>query len=143
MEHVKKSAILPYSAKAMYDLVNDIEQYPQFLPWCSAAKIHSREDHEITASLTLKKGGLHKSFTTRNELMPHRQIEMHLINGPFKHLYGLWLFQETDAGHCCISVDISYSFDSRIMAMMIGPVFGHIANTLLSAFVEQAHEAHK
>lgn len=142
MEHVIKSATLPYTAQSMYDLVNDITNYPEFLPWCQAAKIIERHDHEITASLTLSKGGVHKSFTTRNELTPHKQIEMHLVNGPFKHLHGLWQFTETDASHCHIQVDLSYAFDSRIIAMMIGPVFGHIANTLLQAFIDRAHELH-
>lgn len=143
MEHVTRSETVPYPAKAVYDLVNDIQKYPEFLPWCTAAKIHSQHENEIVASLTLSKSGIHKSFTTRNELVPCKRIEMHLVNGPFKHLYGLWTFQEDEQQHCTVKVDISYAFDSRIIAMMVGPVFNRIANTLLEAFVERAHQVCK
>jgi len=142
METVSKSETIPYSAKAMYSLVNDVESYPEFLPWCHAVQIHNQDEQEVTASLTLSKGGINKSFTTRNELTPHSHMEMHLVEGPFKHLHGIWNFEEVDNGHCHVSVDITYDFNSRIMAMMLGPVFHHIADTLLKAFVTRAHELH-
>ncbi len=140
MKHVTKSATVPHTAASLYNLVNDINKYPEFLPWCSASKITSQHSNEIVASMTLHKGGLQKSFTTRNELIPYHRIEMHLINGPFKHLYGLWTFEEDNKHHCKVQIDITYAFDNTLIAMMIGPVFNRIANTLLDAFVQRAHE---
>lgn len=138
METVSKSEVLPYSAEQMFGLVNDIARYPEFLPWCTSATIHTQTNAEIIASLVLQKGHIHKGFTTRNELTPYSKMEMHLIDGPFKHLHGLWQFETVDQTHCRVSVDITYAFNSRIIAMMLGPVFHHVADTLLNAFVARA-----
>ena len=98
MEVVHRTARVPYSTQQMYALVNDIEAYPEFLPWCVAAHVESRTDEEIIAGLTLEKGGVRKRFTTRNVLDHGSKLEMHLVEGPFKHLYGVWTFVDISDG---------------------------------------------
>ncbi len=122
----------------LYRLVADIETYPQFLPWCSAARILTSAPGKVQASLTLSKGGLSKSFVTENILHPFNEIEMHLISGPFKHLEGVWTF-EPENGGTRVALHLEFSFDNRLIAMMIGPLFQPVANTLLEAFVAQAN----
>jgi ribosome-associated toxin RatA of RatAB toxin-antitoxin module len=140
MEIVHRSAQVPYSAQAIYTLVNDIEAYPQFLPWCVDAIVHERDEQHILASLTLEKGGFRKRFTTQNQLESNRRLEMHLVEGPFKHLYGVWTFEPEGDEACLVTVALEFDFSSRIIAMLIGPLFQHAANTLLDAFVERAHQ---
>lgn len=143
MERIERTAIVPYSAQAVYALVSDIERYPDFLPWCRSATIHSRTETQVEASLELAKGSISKSFTTRNELIPGRQMEMHLLNGPFKHLYGIWTFEPLSEHASKVSVCLEFSFSSKILELAIGPVFNHIANTLLDAFVQRAGQVCK
>ena len=93
MHAIQKSAIIPYSQKQMFDLVNAVEDYPKFLQWCEASEILSRNKDEVIATLHLSTGGFKKSFTTRNLLSPHKMIEIQLMDGPFKHLEGFWRFE--------------------------------------------------
>ena len=140
MEKVSRSAAVPYSAKCLYDLVNDVESYPQFLPWCGGAKILEKSSSEIVASVEISKGAMRKTFTTQNTLHPHDRIEMKLVSGPFKTLHGIWQFEALDENTCRVSLDLEFDFSNRVIAMVVGPVFHHIANTLLDAFVERAHQ---
>ncbi len=139
MEVVKKSMWLPYAREDLFKLVADIEGYPQFLPWCSGAKILKRFPGGVEASLTLHKGSISKSFVTRNLIRENEKIEMHLVSGPFKHLYGVWTFEAKDAG-VTIGLEMEFSFDNRLIAMMVGPLFKPVTNTLLEAFVQRAGE---
>ncbi len=139
MEKVSKKMWVPYARAEVYHLVADIESYADFLPWCAAAKVLKRWEGGVEASLTLKKGGLSKSFVTRNLETLNEKIEMHLVSGPFKHLYGVWLFQDRDDG-VEVSLDLEFSFDNKLIAMMIGPLFQAIANTLLEAFMQRAEK---
>jgi ribosome-associated toxin RatA of RatAB toxin-antitoxin module len=140
MERIARSALVPYSAEAVYQLVSDIERYPEFLPWCKSAVIHSKTAEWVEASLELSKGSISKSFTTKNHLKPNREMEMHLVNGPFKHLYGIWNFEPLSENACKVSVCLEFSFNSKILELAIGPVFNHIANNLLEAFCERAKQ---
>jgi ribosome-associated toxin RatA of RatAB toxin-antitoxin module len=137
LEVVHKKMWVPYAREAVYQLIADIEAYASFLPWCAASKVLRRWEGGVEASLTLKKGGLSKSFITRNLETLNERIEMHLISGPFKHLYGVWQFVDKDNG-VEVSLDLEFSFDNKLIAMMIGPVFQPVANTLLEAFMARA-----
>ena len=141
MNHVYRQALVPYSAQQMYDLVNDINHYPQFLPWCKTAHVRAQTSEEITATLVLAKGGIHKAFTTRNRLTPTDRIDIDLVDGPFKHLTGHWRFQEQANGGCLVSVDLEFEFSSRILSMLLEPIFQEIAQTLVSAFTERARKS--
>lgn len=135
---INKSALVPYSPEQMYALVDDIMDYPQFLPWCHSAEEHHRTNEHVEASLEIAHSGLHKSFTTRNELHPHQRIEMSLVKGPFKTLKGIWRFEPLGDEGCKVSLDMEFEFSSKLMGMTFGPLFGKIAGTLVDSFIERA-----
>lgn len=135
---INKSALVPYNPDQMYALVDDITAYPQFLPWCHHAEEHHRSDEHVEASLEVAHSGLHKSFTTRNVLYPHKCIEMSLVQGPFKTLKGIWRFEALGDEGCKVSLDMDFEFSSKLMGMTFGPIFSKIASTLVDSFIERA-----
>ncbi|MBK8163011.1 MAG: type II toxin-antitoxin system RatA family toxin [Gammaproteobacteria bacterium] len=140
MPVINRSALVPYSAAEMYALVDDIETYPQFLPWCRSAREWTRGADEVKASIELHRGGIHKTFTTLNRLQKDKMIEMRLVEGPFHHLEGFWRFETLGAAASRVSLDLEYEFSSHLLRLAIGPVFSQIANTLVDAFCERAAE---
>lgn len=142
MPVVNKSALLPYSAEEMYTLVNDIESYPQFLPWCKSSTILSVNADEIKASLDLSRSGVNKSFTTLNRLQKNKMIEMRLVDGPFKHLEGFWRFESLNESACKVMFDMEFEFSSKLLSMTVGPVFSQITSTLVDAFSKRAVEVY-
>ncbi len=134
MTTIRKSALLPYSAGEMYALVADIEAYPKFLPWCGGARILSRENESVTAAIDIAYGGVHKTFTTRNNGRPAELMEMSLVEGPFRHLLGYWRFTPLDEHACKVSFDLDFEFASKMLGLVIGPVFHHIANGMVESF---------
>lgn len=139
MPHIKKSALVPYTQEQMYQLVDQVELYPQFIPWCSETKVLKRSPTEVEASLCLAQGGIKKSFTTRNHLNPHDLIELRLIHGPFKHLEGHWRFIPEAEG-CRVCLDLEFEFSSHWLAVLFAPIFNQAANTLVDVFCKRAHE---
>ena len=138
MKVVRKSALVPYSAQDMYNLVKDVERYPEFLPWCGGAQIHERLDDGVVASVEINKGKLHKSFTTRNHFTQDREITLQLVDGPFSELKGAWNFEPISDMGCRVSLYLEFDFNSTLASMTIGPVFNLIADRLLDAFVDEA-----
>ena len=138
MTTVSRSALVPYSASEMYALVDDIENYPQFLPWCKSAKVFSRNADEVRASIELARGGIQRAFTTCNRLQPGKMIEVRLVEGPFHHLDGFWRFDALKDQACKVSLDMDFEFSNRILSMTIGPIFGQIVNSLVDSFCTRA-----
>jgi len=138
MTVVNKSALLQYQAQEMFDLVDDIESYPDFLPWCKSSKVWSRDEYEVKASIELSRGVVNKTFTTLNRNQPGKMIEIRLIDGPFKHLEGFWRFETLNDKACKVKLDLEYEFSNRILKMTVGPVFDRIANSLMDAFCQRA-----
>ncbi len=138
MQHIHKSALVPYKVEQMFDLVNDLERYPEFLPWCKEAKILKQEGNQVEARLTLAVKGLEKSFTTRNPIEHNRSIEMHLLNGPFKQLYGHWEFQALGESGCKVLLEMQFEIKNPLLKATLGPVFTHIINTLIESFIQRA-----
>jgi ribosome-associated toxin RatA of RatAB toxin-antitoxin module len=136
---IRQQLRVPYRAEDLYNLVADIKTYPEFLPWCKQAHILKDLDKIVEARLTLNKSGISKNFSTRNVMTPYEKIEMHLLEGPLKHLYGIWTFLEDNQG-CLVTLKIEFSFDSKIMALMLEPIFKSVAENLLAAFVKRAEE---
>lgn len=122
----------------MYELVNDIESYPKFLPWCPQSEVLSRADTEITARLTLARGGLHTSFTTRNALTPDERIDMHLQDGPFQHLHGVWTFAE-QPHDCRVALDMDFEAKGSFRFLLLPAVFAEVCSRLVQSFVAEAH----
>jgi ribosome-associated toxin RatA of RatAB toxin-antitoxin module len=151
MKHVKRSVLLWYSPREMYDLVIDIERYPSFLPWCAKADVVERHDDGMTARLTLVKGGLRHAFTTRNRHRTGEQVSVALVDGPFSELEGTWQFvpvsragapKRGDAAACRIEFDLRYAFANAALEALVSPVFDRIANTLVDSFVQRAEQVH-
>lgn len=143
MATIHKEALIGYSAHQMFDLVNDVDAYSSFLPWCRSSSVLSREaDDELRAEVEIAHGSLHKSFTTRNRLQPGKMIEMRLEQGPFKHLYGFWRFERLSETACKVSLDLEFEFSNRLIGMALGPIFSHIANTLVDAFCKRAEQVY-
>lgn len=131
---------MPYTAEAMYQLVADVETYPEFLPWCRSAKIQGTNGNEVQASLEIARGPVRKSFTTRNRLHHGKAIRMSLVNGPFKHLEGEWRFTPLGEDGSKIELHLEFDFSSKLLKATVGPVFNHIAETMVDAFCRRAHE---
>jgi len=122
-------------------LINDIESYPQFLPWCTSAHVQSRTDREIIATVGVRRGVLNSKFTTRNELTADRRICMRLVSGPFKTLDGEWTLTPVDLPQqpgCRVDLLLRFSFANRLTAMVFEPLFEETAASLVDAFVTRA-----
>jgi ribosome-associated toxin RatA of RatAB toxin-antitoxin module len=138
---VTKQSEMPYSCAQMYALVNDVERYADFLPYCTHTTIHYRHDDEVQATVTIAAMGMSKSYTTRNLLQQDKMIEIRLVEGPFKHLEGFWRFDPTEQG-CTIQFDLEFEFSNRMMSMVIGPVFEEVSRQVFDAFCARAHEVY-
>ena len=140
MATVKKSALVLYSAAEMYALVEDIEAYPRFLPWCRSTQVLSRNEDEVRATIEMVKGGVHKSFTTCNRMQNHKMIDIRLLEGPFKRLEGYWRFEPLRADASKVSLDMEFEFASPLLRVAVEPVLKQIANSLVDAFCKRAVE---
>lgn len=142
MATINKHALVAYSAGDMYALVNDVDSYYKFLPWCGSSKVLSRDEDMVRATIEITHGSLRKAFTTCNRLQHGKMIEMRLEEGPFKRLEGFWRFDPLGEKACKVSLDLDYEFSSRLIGMALGPVFGQIANTLVDSFCKRAVEVY-
>lgn len=141
MKTIARSAIVGHSAEKVYAVVEDIESYPRFLPWCLAAKVE-RGAGGATATLEVGLKGLRQSFTTRNANTPGRAIDMRLVRGPFRHFAAAWRFKPLDAGACGIEFSMEYEFASRALGKLLEPLFATIADSMVDAFSRRADEIH-
>jgi len=139
---IQRSALLPYSAAAMYDLINDVLSYPQFLPWCSDSEIIEEGDGFMRAGLTVAKGRLAQRFVTKNTLQPNEKISMNLEEGPFRRLQGVWEFTALNENACKISLDLEFDYAGPIVKATLGPLFTQAANTMVDAFCKRAKEVY-
>jgi ribosome-associated toxin RatA of RatAB toxin-antitoxin module len=142
MPIIQRSAIVPHTAEEMYQLVNAIEEYPSFIPWCHGAEVHSRDEDEVRATLHFEGAGLRKSFTTCNRLQKNKMIEMRMLNGPFKHLEGFWRFDPKEESQCLVKLDLEFEVASKLFGFAFGSIFNQVANTLVEAFSERAKEVY-
>ena len=138
MPTISRSALVIYSAEQIYQLINDVVAYPQFLPDCSDSKIISEQGNEMTAALLVSKGGLKKWFTTKNSLTPNENITLRLVGGPFKQLIGHWQLTPLSEEACKISLQLDYEFSSRVFDLAFGRVFNNMANNMVQAFTQRA-----
>jgi ribosome-associated toxin RatA of RatAB toxin-antitoxin module len=138
VRQVDREALVAYSAQQMFDLVDDVESYPQFLPWCRAAKVLERSPGEVVAMLQIHKGALHTRFTTRNRREPPQAIHLALVEGPFKSLDGEWRFEQIADKGCRVVLRLRFAFANPLNAWLLEPVFEHTCATLVDAFVKRA-----
>ena len=122
----------------MFALVNNIEDYPRFLPWCGEVEVRPQEENKLVATLTIQYRGVKQSFTTENTNQPPTSIKMSLVEGPFKHLDGTWSFKPLREDACKIDFELHYEFSSKVLEQLIGPVFSMIANSFVDSFCKRA-----
>jgi len=138
MQRVHRSVLVPYSAQQMFDLVDDVERYPEFLPWCGGSKVLARRGDRTTARIDISYLGVQSSFTTDNVNVPGKSIAMALKEGPFERLSGKWTFKPLAKDGCKVEFSLSYEFQNSVLEALIGPVFDQIARTFIDAFVQRA-----
>lgn len=138
MAVVQKSVLVGYSAEQMFTLVDQVENYPQFLPWCGDVVVLHRNETCLVATLNINFHGVRQSFTTENTNSAHSLMKMKLISGPFKHLDGTWIFKPLREDACKVEFDLHYEFSSKILEHLIGPVFSKIANSFVDSFCSRA-----
>ncbi len=143
MSHIQRSALVHYSPAEMYELVNNVDAYPGFLPWCRSARTLSATETESVACIEIAKGVLNKTFTTHNILIKGKRIDLKLADGPFKKLQGFWQFDALKMPNTCkINLDLEFEFDSAMISIAANPIFMQIANTLVEAFCKRAVEVY-
>ncbi|MEM7432559.1 MAG: type II toxin-antitoxin system RatA family toxin [Pseudomonadota bacterium] len=139
MRSISRTALVTHSAERMFALVDDIETYPEFLPWCAGAEVHSRDNNIVEATLDLQRGQLKRSFRTRNINTPGTSIDIGLVGGPFDHLAGHWQFDPLGDVGSKVSLDMEFEFSNPAVDLMFGGIFESICDSLVDAFVERAN----
>lgn len=143
---IRKSVVVAHSAQEMFDLVNDVESYPKFLPWCASARVLERDNSSMLASLDMAMAGLRKRVTTRNLLEPNRRVELRQVDGPFSRFHAVWTFD--DLGEAAgrpqtrVGFQITYALAGRLLGMALGPVLGVVADGLVDSFCRRADALH-
>jgi ribosome-associated toxin RatA of RatAB toxin-antitoxin module len=142
MARVEKSVLVAHTAERMFQLVDRVEDYPGFLPWCGGTELKSRDAHRTVATIHIAYMGIRQSFTTENLKAYPREMRITLQDGPFSELEGDWLFSPLGDDACKVEFRLQYVFSSRILETILTPVFSHITNTFVDAFVRRADEVY-
>jgi ribosome-associated toxin RatA of RatAB toxin-antitoxin module len=142
MARVEKSVLVAHSPERMFELVDRVEAYPDFLPWCGGTELKVRDEHRTVATIHIAYMGIRQSFTTENTKMPPREMRIRLQDGPFSELEGAWSFFPLGEDACKVEFRLHYVFSSRMLETILAPVFSHITNTFVDAFVRRADEVY-
>lgn len=140
MPTISRTALVEHTAKDMFELVCDIDSYPEFLPWCSDATVDERSDTHQLASVSINQVINQSTFSTRNRLDTNQSITMELVDGPFKRLSGTWRFEPLGDTACKVLLDIDFEFSSPVMSRLISPAFKKVCDTIVSAFIKRADQ---
>lgn len=141
MTVIQRNALVPHTPRQMFELVNNIEDYPRFLQWCQQSHIITKNEQEVRATLEIAWSGIHKSFTTHNHLHPFERIEITLVEGPFRHLEGRWEFIAVGDG-CKVNLNLEFEMAGSFVDKLFEPIFSRIANSLVDAFCKRAVEVY-
>lgn len=142
MALVEKTVLVPHTAEQMFKLVDEVENYPQFMPWCGGASINEMQDTTMHATLHIDYHHIRQHFSTKNRRTPPHQINIALMDGPFKHLEGSWRFIPLSDEACKIEFRLQYEFSNKLLEKLVGPVFHHIANSFVDAFIHRADKVY-
>jgi ribosome-associated toxin RatA of RatAB toxin-antitoxin module len=142
MAEVEKTVLIPYSAAQMFALVDGVENYSQFLPWCGGVDLIERTEAATQATLHINYHGVKHNFTTRNAKQFPNRIDIVLVNGPFSHMEGHWQFTALSESACKVEFRLQYTFANALLEKLIAPVFNHIAMTFVDAFVARAEKVY-
>lgn len=138
MPQIERTSLVPYSCKQMFDLVNDVPAYPEFVPGCSGARILEQEPQRIDAELQISKAGIQQNFATRNTLHEPHRIDLELLSGPFKSLQGAWHFEALDDHSCKVILRLDFEFSSRMLQFAFGKVFNEVNRRMVDSFAKRA-----
>lgn len=142
MPEVSRSVLVTYSPEQMFALVDAVERYPEFLPWCGSVKLLHRDERVTRATIQINFHGLRQSFTTDNAKRAPTEMRIALVDGPFRKLEGGWRFIDLGGQGCKVELELSYEYSSRVLEKLVGPVFNRIAATLVEAFVKRAAQVY-
>jgi len=142
MAEVVKSVLVPYSAEEMFVLVDGVESYPQFLPWCGDSEVLLRDEKTTEATIHISYLQVKQHFSTRNSKRYPEEMIIRLKSGPFQKLEGFWRFKALAEAACKIEFAMNYEFSSPLLNKVLGPVFGMITNSLVDAFVRRAEQVY-
>ena len=142
MAVVQKTVLLAFSAEQMFALVEKVEDYPAFLPWCGGVEVKQRSPEKLVATIAIAYHGIKQSFTTENQNTAPRHMQMKLVEGPFSQLDGEWHFKPLREDACKVEFELHYEFSSKVLEKLIGPVFTIIANSFVESFCKRAEEVY-
>lgn len=142
MTQINRTALLPFSARQLFDLVCDIESYPHFMDGCVGAHILHRAEDVLEARLDLAKGGIRQSFSTRNQLVPERAMTLELIDGPFEAFAGRWEFQALGDAGAKLSLNLEFRFNNAVLGAAASRLFDKVTNNLVDAVGERARQVY-
>lgn len=145
MKTVQKSVLIWYTAQEMFALVTDVASYPQFLPWCDHSRVLEQGESSMLAEVGIAFAGIKQTFTTRNQHVPGRRVDLKLVSGPFSNLDGSWTFTPVGEGTqraCKVDLELRYGFRNLALSALVGPVFDRIAGSLVDAFVKRAEQVY-
>lgn len=142
MKQVSRSALVSFSAEQMFDLVNDVASYPEFLPGCSGSRVIEASESAMVASVDVSKAGISKTFTTSNELVSGEAILMNLVDGPFKTLKGGWFFTALDESACKVELKLEFEFSSKMIELAFGKIFNELTSNMVNAFTKRAKQVY-
>jgi len=140
---VKKSALIPYSASQMFELVYDVASYPQFLPWCHSARVLSETEDKICGQIEVARVGIRQTFSTCNRFERGRHMSIDLLDGPFRKLVGSWRFTPLREDASKVELELDFEFSGGLIDKAFGTVFNQIANTLVDAFCKRADDVYR
>ena len=138
MNYVNKSEEINVDQKTIFNLINNVDSYQNFLPWCTSSSILFKQYNSMTAEIEISKSFVNWRFTTENTFKVNKIIELKLVNGPFSHLEGYWMFDEIDEFNTKVSLYLEYKFDNKLIEMSIKPVFSNIMSSILDSFISEA-----
>jgi ribosome-associated toxin RatA of RatAB toxin-antitoxin module len=139
---VQKTVLVPYTAVEMFELVDRVEDYPLFLPWCGGTELHQRDEHVTEATIHIHYMHIRQHFTTLNRKTYPQEMVISLKRGPFRRMEGYWRFKALGEAACKIELKLHYEFSTHLLEKALGPVFGYVANSLVDAFVHRAEQVY-
>lgn len=142
IREIRRSALVTFSPEQMFDLVIDVERYPQFLPWVTEAELHQRSDSDLLASMEMQRSGVRERFTTRNEFDRPAWMTMRLVEGPFRLLEGRWTFTPIGTAGTRVELEMRFEFANPLVSMLFGKSFEQSCGQLIDAFVSRARQQH-
>ena len=141
MKKIYKEEDINIDIETIFNLINDIESYPNYLPWCTDTEVKKESENIIIGKIYISKSFIKWSFSTKNTILKNSSISLEFVDGPFENLDGKWLFTSLDNHNTKVSLEINYKFKSSLIELSIEPIFTSIMNSILKSFIQQAFKS--